>query len=197
MPLYPTYSDEQLIELLRLGDQVAFTEIFNRYWGDLLDIAYQRLKSREASEEVVQEIFLNLYVRSERVAPKSTLRAYLKSALKYKVIDAYRAQQMYYKHLDRMVEEIQVDVIRPNQVLEMKEFRRRVRRIAEKLPEKCREAFVLSRFDELSHQEIASRMGISVVTVKSHLNKALKIVREELGGNRVEFLAVCFFMFSG
>lgn len=81
------FSDADLIAQLRLGDENAFTEIYRRYWEVLLNTAYQRLRSKEDAEEVVQEIFVNLYFRRNEIDPKSTLEAYLKTALKFKVID--------------------------------------------------------------------------------------------------------------
>ena len=95
MSIYHTYNEEQLIEFLRSGDHAAFTEIYNRYWEKLANAAYQRLHSREDAEEVVQEVFVNLYSRRKELSPKSTIEAYLKTALKFKVIDAFNLSEVY------------------------------------------------------------------------------------------------------
>ena len=117
------FSDADLITQLRLGDENAFTEIYNRYWEILLNAAYQRLRSREDAEEVVQEIFVNLYFRRAAIDPKSTLEAYLKTALKFKVIDAYRLQQLHYKHIDNLIAETSLSPVTPDDQLETKEFK--------------------------------------------------------------------------
>ncbi len=187
-----TYSDEQLLILLREGQYHAFTEIFNRYWKLLLDVAYRRLKTKEAAEEVVQEVFVSLYLRREQLQPASTLEAYLKTALKYKVIDAYRRQQLYYKHLEGMISASMVHYPDPEETQAAKDLWKEALRTAEILPQKCQEVFVLSRVEQLSHQEIAERLHISVATVKSHLNKALKVIRERLGPH-AELILVIFF----
>lgn len=190
MSAYHDYTEDQLITFLRMGDHAAFTEIYNRYWEVLCDVAYQRLQSREDAEEVVQAVFVSLYVRRESLNPKSTLEIYLKAALKYKVIDAYRSQQLYYRHLDRLIEDHQLVLPTPDKQVEMKELEHQVLLAAHKLPYKCREVFIMSRFEHLSHQEIAERMGISISTIKKHIHKALSILRGNLTNNYLNIFLI-------
>ena len=196
MGSYTKLSDVELIAFLRTGDHAAFTEIYNRYWEILADAAYQRLRSREDAEEVVQEVFVNLYIRREEISPKSALVAYLKTALKYKVIDAYRAQQLHYGHINNLIQEAIVSPVAADDQMDIKELQRRVREAAGKLPEKCREVFMMSRFEQLSHQEIADRSGISISTVKKHLHKAMQILRKEFKDGQYDLLLACMIIFA-
>lgn len=196
MSVYHTYNEEQLIAFLRSGDHAAFTEIYNRYWEKLADAAFQRLRSREDAEEVVQEVFVSLYIRREEVNPKSTIEAYLKTALKFKVIDAYRAQQLHYNHIDNLIQEASLPPLLADDQLDIKELKKRVREAADKLPEKCREVFMMSRYEQLSHQEIADRTGITTSTVKKHLHKAMQILREEFKGNHFDLMLLCFMLLA-
>lgn len=180
MSAYHEYTEDQLVTFLRIGDHAAFTEIYNRYWEILLDTAYRRLNSREDAEEVVQSVFVSLYTRRQELAPKSTLEAYLKASLKYKVIDAYRSQQIYYRHLDSLIEQHQLALPTPDKQIEIKELKQLLALATDRLPDKCREVFVMSRFEQLSHQEIAERTGISISTVKKHIHKALSLLRNNL-----------------
>ncbi len=189
-------SDHEVIIQLRLGSKDAFAEIYNRYWEILLNAAYQRLRSREDAEEVVQEVFVNLYFRRAEIEPKSTLEAYLKTALKFKVIDAYRLQQLHYKHIDKLVAETKLSSITPQDQLEIKEFKRNILSACKKLPEKCREVFIMFRFEELSHQEIAVRAAISVSTVKKHLHKAMLFLKEEFKGSKTFLTIACLLLLS-
>ncbi|MES2458224.1 MAG: RNA polymerase sigma-70 factor [Bacteroidota bacterium] len=195
MSVYHTYSEEQLIAFLRSGDHAAFTEIYNRYWEKLADAAYQRLRSREEAEEVVQEVFVSLYVRREEISPRSTLEAYLKTALKFKVIDAYRSQQLHYNHIDSLRQEASLPPLPADDQLDMKDLKKRVRDAADRLPDRCREVFIMSRYEQLSHQEIAERTGIAVSTVKKHLHRAMEILREEFKGNHFELMLLCLLLF--
>lgn len=195
MSLYGRYKDEELIEFLRSGDHAAFTEIFNRYWEPMINAAFRLLQSGEDAEEVIQEIFVALYIRRKEIRLKSSLEAYLRSALKYKAIDAYRSQQAHYARLDDLIEETRLSSPAPDDELAFRELKEKIHRAADKLPEKCREVFLMSRFEQLSHRDIANRLGISVSTVKKHLNKAMKLLRAELRDNRLDLLLLAFFTF--
>lgn len=195
MSIYHTITEEQLITFLQSGDHAAFTEIYNRYWEILADAAYQRLHSKEDAEEIVQEIFVNLYIRRQEINPKSTLEAYLKTALKFKVIDAYRAQQLHYNHIDKLIIEAQEQPIASDDQLDIKELKKRILQATGRLPEKCREVFMMSRFEQLSHQEIADKAGISVSTVKKHLHRAMDSLRKEFRGNEFDIILVCMVIF--
>ncbi|WP_175632641.1 RNA polymerase sigma factor [Pedobacter ghigonis] len=196
MKNFDKLTDADLIILLKQGNEEAFVEIYQRYWEMLLNSAYQRLRSREDAEEVVQEIFVNLYFRRTDIDPKSTLEAYLKTALKFKVIDTYRLQQLHYRHIDNLVAETGLYAASPEDQLDIKEFNHSILSLCRKLPEKCREVFIMFRFEELSHREIAERAAISVSTVKKHLHKAMLFLREELKGSKTFLIATFLFLFS-
>lgn len=191
----PRYTDEILLDLVKNhDDQVAFEEIYYRYWQILLDGAYQRLKSREASEEIVQEVFLDFFIRRDQIEMKSNLEAWLKTALKYKVYNIYRAQQIHLRHLDGIMRENQITPIPPDEALDLKEIRERIKIAAAKLPDKCREVFLLSRMEHLPQQEIAVRLNISVSTVKKHITKAIRILKSEFQGNYLDLLILVLFL---
>lgn len=180
---YEELSDEELFKELRIGNHAAFTAIFNRYWEMLLNSAFKRLGDKEMAEELTQEIFVNFYLRRERISVETSLKSYLNTALKYKVIDVYRANNLHQHKLDLLSASYQNRLSNTSDTLELKELRKQIIDAAQTLPERCREVFMLSRFDELTHQEIADRLDISIDTVKSHLNRALKIVKKRLNAN--------------
>ncbi|WPU99038.1 RNA polymerase sigma-70 factor [Mucilaginibacter sp. cycad4] len=195
----PIFTDHHLLSLLRERDDFnAFEEIYQRYWRKLLDSAFQRLKSKEAAEEVVQEVMVSLFLKRHELVITSSLEAWLKTALKYKVFNIYRSQQVHLAHLDEIIRQKQISPLRPDEEMILKEIRDKIKSAALKLPDKCREAFLLSRFEHLSQQEIADRMGISVSTVKKHLTRAFAYLRSELRENQIDLLAICFFVvFAG
>src|SRR5690606_6701628 len=117
----------------------------------------------------------------EELVLSSTLEAYLRTALKYKVIDAYRLQQRHYKHLDGIFAENNIAPLIPDEYMEVKELKEKITALVHRLSDKCRSVFVMSRFEELSHQEIAERMDISVSTVKKHIHKALQALKSDFG----------------
>jgi len=185
------YSDELLFALIQQeNNQAAFAELYNRYWECLLDIAFQRLKSLVAAEEVVQEVFVQLYTRRQHIRLVSSFSAYLKTALKYKIFDVYRAQQVHHKYVETLVGGAYVDYRNPLDNLQRKELAERIEIATTLMPHKCREVFYLSRYEYLPQQVIASRLGITLSTVKKHLTKAFRILRTELYSCRHDLFAI-------
>ncbi|UOE50841.1 RNA polymerase sigma-70 factor [Mucilaginibacter sp. SMC90] len=195
----PIFTDKKLLSLLAIRDDYeAFTELYFRYWKILLDTAYQRIKSREASEEIVQEVFLNLFLNRKKIEITSSLEAWLKTALKYKVFNSYRSQQIHLLHLNKIILQNEIAPIRPDEVVTLKEIKHRIEVAAAKLPNKCQQVFMMSRFEHLNQQEIADRLGISLSTVKKHLTKAITAMRTEfrdddLGAFLIPFVVLLTF----
>lgn len=191
----PIFSDRKLISLLCERDDIAaFEEIYHRYWRVLLDIAFQRIKSKAAAQEIVQEVMISLFAKRKEIIITTSLEAWLKTALKYKVFNIYRSQQVYLAHVDEIMRQNQIMPLRPDEEMTLKEIREKVKYAASKLPDKCREVFMLSRFEQLSQQEIADKMGISVSTVKKHLTRALTVLRSEFRNEYLNLAIIGFFL---
>lgn len=173
------HTDQELLNLIKVGSEPAFRELYERYWDILLDAAYKRLDYIAAAEEMVQDIFVNLYVRREELTIKTTLEGYLKNALKYKVFDAFRAQKVHQKYVDSLSFQHESGEINAEHSLQVKELMERLDRTTRNMPEKCREVFLLSRMEKLSNKSIAERLGISVSTVEKHISKAMRILKED------------------
>lgn len=169
--------DADLLRLLRENKEEAFSLIYKKYWAALFDAAYKRLKSKEACEEIVQDIFVDFYARCSGINITHSLPAYLFTSLKYKVLNYLRAGRALeqYRALakDRP---FPAAAFVPHEI-KLKELECAIEQSIERLPEKCRKAFLLSRYEHLTHASIAERMSISVNTVEKHITKALKLLR--------------------
>jgi len=190
MAAYSTYTDQELMDLLKVDPDAAVVEIYNRYWSLLLDTAYRRLKSREESEEVVQEIFISLYLRRNELHITSTLEGFLKNALKNKVLNFFRHQMRKERYV-QLVESIPVG--QSNEIEEQlhnRDLARQIKEATQRLPEKCREVFILSKIEHQSNSNIAEKLGISVSTVEKHISRGMKLMRENLEGYDHELLSV-------
>lgn len=87
MNAYLTYSDEYLLALLKNSDEGAFTEIYNRYWEKLLFMAGVRLRDLSVAEDLVQDIFLDIWNRRFDLEVEGRLEAYLAASIKYRIIN--------------------------------------------------------------------------------------------------------------
>lgn len=181
-------SEQELIAKLRLGDENAFKQLYHRYWDILLDGAFRRLGSIEQSEEIVQDIFVSMYLRRVDLHITSSIEAYLKNALKFKIFDVFRHQVTHEKYIVNSLKSLQSGSITPLEALQIKELKARIDKVTMEMPEKCREVFLLSRVENLSHKKIAEQLGISVSTVEKHVSKAVRILRTNFKGYHLEVI---------
>jgi len=176
---YPV-EEECLLSRVREGDRRAFARIYEQYRPKLCRVAYRRLRDRETAEELVQEIFTNLWVRRGQLRIEQSLDQYLYRSLRYEVMNHYRAlavRERYatqYRHGTALHDEA------TQHLLAFNELNARVEKEIGKLPEKCRAVFELSRHQGYSTVEIAEALRISHKTVEAHVGKALKMLRTGL-----------------
>lgn len=183
MSTYGFHTDEQLIELLKSGDDIAFTVLYDRYWEKLLERAISRLKSTEEAREVVQNAFIRLWNRRERLDIKYSFYTYMAAVLKYeilrKLVERKKMRQMS-EDLAANLASISLTVSPTEQQLDFKDLQQRLEESIVNLPEKCRLIFKLSREKGLSNKEIAASLNISPKTVEAHISNAIKKLRSSL-----------------
>ena len=176
---YQHLSDLELFALVKHENIDAFEVMYKRYWPELLDSAYKRLQSRQKAEDIVQEIFISLYNKRALLELTVSVKAYLSQALKFKVLNEYRAEgvrNMYVKHTF-FSDHSKIDFANE---LEIKELHSKIDATLACLPQKCRQVFSLSRKENMTNKEIAMELNISVSTVEKHIGKALKTLRTTL-----------------
>jgi len=169
-------SDERLMQMVAQNNELAFAIIFDRYWYDLLDTAARVLSDTAKAQDVVQEIFEDLWNRRATIKTQSLI-AYLNKAAKYKSISTIRKYKIEYQELDGL--SIISDNLNSEQQLQLKELSLEIDHAISELPEKCEKVFRMSRDLNLSNKEIASQLDISVRTVENHIAYALKILRSK------------------
>ncbi len=160
------------------NDTKAYEILYYRYWPKLIDTAYRRLSSRQAAEDLVQDLFVNFYQRRAQIEFTTSIQSYLNQALKYKILNEYRAASTRTAYSNFFLNTVcKNDFANP---VEAKELTQKIETVLASLPEKCRQVFLLSRKEKLSNKEIAARLNISVSTVEKHIVKALKILRSSV-----------------
>ena len=180
MSSYDCLTDQQLVQLLKQNDEKAFTAIYHRYKAVLFVHAYKMLQSKEDAKDIIHELFSTLWSKRAEIQLSGQLSGYLYTAVRNRVLDCISRKQTesnyinsFQQFIDRG-EEVTDHRIREQQLASVIE-----QEIAN-LPPKMREVFELSRKAHLSHREIAERLDLSELTVKKHVNNALKILRGRL-----------------
>lgn len=179
MIAYTVLGDNELAALLKNGDEGVYKEIYNRYWDKLYYIAHRMLKSQEATEEVVQDVFVLLW-KKRLVLEIQSLPVYLAAMVRYEVyrfiardkkdreqVTAYQTTRPEYTSFDADLEH--------KLLLEI------VEELSNRLPEKCRLVFQYVKLQDRPIAEVADELNISQKTAEAHLTKALKTIRGNMG----------------
>jgi len=175
-----SFDENELLSRLKNGDEQAFTQLYQKFWQSLFVLASRKTKDFFEAEEIVQEIFLDIWNRREKLHIQSSLSNYLAVCVKYKVITlmAKKNQEQRYQQFASRREELDFST---QNWLSFEELVSQLRQETDKLPEKCKLVFELSREKGLSQKQIAAHLGIAEKTVESHLTKALRTLRTSLG----------------
>lgn len=137
------------------------------------------VNDRDSAQEIVQDVFINLWEKRETIDPGKPVKSYLFTSVRNRCLNFIRDHKKFRSYYLDVELEMEVKW-EDNDNLSEADTERRVSEALNKLPEKCREVFELSRFDELKYKEIAEKLGISVKTVEVQMSKALKVMRGEL-----------------
>ncbi len=173
-------SDNDLSELLRKDEEPAFREIYLRYFSRVYRAALKRLNNTYEAEEVVQDIFCNLWKRRKEFSLSKGFDCYFSGAVKFEVINrlAKRARQAACKkELALSFDESDYST---QYALNLHELTEQFQRSVYELPEKCRLVFRLKYENEYTQREIARELNISEKTVEAHLSKARKKLHDAL-----------------
>lgn len=181
MKLYGTLSDQELTLLLKKGDQTAFETIYQRYYRVLYIHAFKKLRDEEEAKDIIQELFTTLWVKRETVLQDTNFTAFLYTMVRNRVLDFYAHKVVTTKYVDSLQEFIDRDPKAADDRIHEKELLEFIQLEIEALPAKMREVFQLSRNENLSHKEIADKLGISEQTVSKQVSNALKTLRQKMG----------------
>jgi RNA polymerase sigma-70 factor (family 1) len=178
---YQSYTDQELLSLLKDNSKAAFTQIYDRYQGLLFIYACKITKDESEAEDLVQEVLFYLWDKRSVITFESSLSSYLYSAVRYKFFNLLDRKKVRVNYAESFQVFIDQDSVQADYMVREKQLSGLIEKEIALLPEKMREIFLLSRKHHLSHREIADKLGISEKTVKNQVNNALKSLRIKLG----------------
>ena len=171
----------ELVRLLTEDAEKALKVMYDQYYSYLCYSVYNVFPDRQVAEDIVQEVFFEIWKKRDSINISTSLRSYLKRAAINKTLNHIRDRKLVMDDEEQAIQ--MVDTKAPiHKDLEAEELQERIDMAIAALPDKCRIIFGMSRFEELSYKEIASKLDISVKTVENQISKALKLMREALGG---------------
>jgi RNA polymerase sigma-70 factor, ECF subfamily len=180
-------SEKELLELLQGGDQDSIKFIFDIYYEGLCLFAESIIKDHQAAEEIVEDLFIYIWLNSSTLNINVSIKSYLYRSIHnncIKYIDKIKTQKkaidsFHYSLLDKeLLHPVTPDY--PISNLIIKELEEKADQVLASLPNQCRDIYILNRFENLSYSEIAKKMDITVSTVKTQMGRAFQKLREAL-----------------
>ena len=171
-------TDQELFLLVKQDDCIAFTQIYQKYWKVLFNTAYKRNHDREQCQDIVQNIFTDLWNR-RKVLTIIDIEAFLHTAVRYQVFKQAERMPLKSVFLD-CFEEIIISPVHTDDLLLEKEILELIQKWIAALPAKRKKIFLLHYLDDLSSKEISEYIGISRKTTQNQLTTASQSLRIRL-----------------
>ncbi len=182
-------SDEFLFSALKKGNRNAFTKLYERYWEKLYYVAYKHTQSAQESEDLIHEIFIDLWNNRKKIRIKKTVSSYIFTAIKYKIFRLYDSKTVRKKYAESVNQKENNSSNITEMELSFNELYHLIEYEIDKLPERCKVIFKMRRMEEFSVEEVAEKLNISPNTIHNQMTKASKILKQNLK----EYLNSIFF----
>src|SRR5258705_2566069 len=183
-------SNEALIQRCLKGDQSAWDQIVKQYWRKVFNVAYKFVGKHDAAEDLAQDIFLKIFKALDTSDRRRNFQTWLISVSRNLCIDHYRSVRKERETIDRDVDANELTpaspLVSPIAALEQRDRVALLRQALAQLPATLRTAVVMRDLQELSYQEIATRLDLPEGTVKSRINRGrTELARQvrKLGGD--------------
>ena len=167
-----TTTSNSLAKEIQKGNREAFSKYFRENYNRYVAFALRYLDAKSDAADIVQEVFIKLWEKKKTIDIDKSLQAYMYASVRNACLNFIRDHQSRYTELtEELVDE-------PTTTSSNEHLSKTVTSLVEELPERQREAFQLSRFEGLQHEEIAEIMKVSPRTVNNHIVAALKNLRD-------------------
>ncbi len=168
--------DNEFIKLLQKGDELAFTELVNKYNRKLFSYAVSLSGDYSLAKDIVQNVFIKTFEYRKKLDPKFSIQGFLYRSVYNQFINQYHKNKSLLKVHDEYIKFLDQAISNRSE----SDFKKNIEIInncIKKLPKKCREVFILSKKRGLTNMEISENLNISIKTVESHISYAFKNIR--------------------
>lgn len=173
---------DELVARIRVGDEEAFEALFRAHRGDLCDYAGSIVASHAVAEDLVHDVFCDLWARRKEWAPLRSVEAYLFRAVRNKALNWLKHRRVAWRWEAENGHQAMPPQHDPEMILRSRDLAQAACEAVAALPERRRCVFKMARERGMSYAEIAATLGIAPKTVENHMGRALKFLRERLKG---------------
>lgn len=175
-------ASESLYEKIKVGDEKAFELLFRENYAGLVQFAWGYVRSKAVAEELVQDVFLKVWDNREDLNITKSIDSYLYQSVRNRCTDWARHTVIVNKWEEEIKRDAKTRSLTQDKIsndLHNRILIKEIEKAIYKLPERRREVFLLSRYEDKSYKEIAEILEITVSTVETHMSKALKTLRDK------------------
>jgi RNA polymerase sigma-70 factor (ECF subfamily) len=168
------FSDSELFSAVKNDSYVAFNHLFKRFYRRLCLFVFGFTEDENASQDVVQELFINLWINRHRISIRETVSGYLFRSARNASLNYLRSNRNKQKVLNELqLEDTQTE----SENTENEEFLSKLQTCIDRLPERTRQVLVMNRIQGLKLTEISEKLHVSVKTIKNQIWKSLQYLR--------------------
>lgn len=188
------YEEGKLISLLHENSEYAFQLIYDKHRNRIYKTAIKFLKSPIIAQDVVQDVFLKLWFERKAINAEKPLEAWLFTVAKHNILNKLRKIANEWKAIDLLTDKTPFLENTTENMVGEAEFKRNLALAISKLPEQQRSVFQLSKFEQLSYFQISQQLGISPLTVKTHLSRAVSSIKRQFESKGIQFILLILFI---
>lgn len=189
------FEEHKLIILLKEDSEYAFQLIFDKHRNRIYKTAIKFLKSPIIAQDVVQDVFLKLWFERNNLNENKPIEAWLYTVAKHNILNKLRKIANDWKAVDQYAHQITSEDNKTDHKLIDGQYQSHLSKAVSKLPEQQKLVFLLSRNDKLTYDQIGQKLGISPLTVKTHLSRALYFLKKELKTGGILVFSMIFNFF--
>ena len=175
-----SYTESNIIHEISAGSEKAFEHLFRKHYSSLCGYAAKYVWDLDQAEEIVQDLFYNLWNKKNNLSVDLSIEAYLFRAVRNACLNYLKHQKVRQQHADSVKRNPLSDSNAGEDPLETLELQNKIDEVVDALPPERKKIFQMSRYEGLKYKEIADQLGLSVKTVEAQMGKALKMLRENL-----------------
>ncbi|WP_373942955.1 sigma-70 family RNA polymerase sigma factor [Polaribacter sejongensis] len=177
---------------LKKGDQLSFKVLHDLYYKSLYIYINNFTKNEFETEDILQETFIKIWNYREKLSELDSFKGYLFKTAYYTYIDKYRKDKRNQNVLDGWKHQRLMETIDEDDEINLLRVKK-LRETIDKLPNRCKKVFILCKFENLTHAQIAEHLEISPKTVQAQMSKAYNIIRESFNDKGTLTLFLNFF----
>ncbi|NOR74785.1 MAG: RNA polymerase sigma-70 factor [Draconibacterium sp.] len=185
-------NDKHLFEKISNSNEKAFEKLFHKYYGHLCLFASRILQDDNSAEEIVQDFFVKLWEKRNKLTIETSVKSYFFSSVKNLCLNHIQHNKTKLRYAQTILSDNLNNQTEDDSFTEIN-LAEKIKESIQLLPNKRREIFRMSREDGLKYREIAEKLNISIKTVEKQMGLAIKTLREKLKDYSTIFMLFIYF----